>query len=108
MATETNERKMWPWTAGTMSSQKFSEIQSHSMSLGSSSDERSCKSARPASPTREFLNGVYVEQPLLAALLVGDRVDGAHALEVSDPLDRSGPSTGVLRPFRATADSPPA
>src|SRR5215212_3743378 len=64
---------MWPWIAGTMSSQKFSAIQSHSMSLDSSS-ERSCMSAR-ASPTRgcpgarEGLYGLDGQQPLLGVVL---------------------------------------
>src|SRR5215211_197216 len=72
MATETNERKMCPWMAGTMSSQKFSEIHSQSMSLGSSM--RSCNK-RARLPTRdvsgsgELFYGVYGQQPLFAALL---------------------------------------
>src|SRR5918911_3237695 len=72
-----------------MSSQKFSEIQSHSMSRGSSSEERSCKRARL--PTRERLDGVYGEQPLFAVLLdhaprgtrpyeLGERVPHAQPL----------------------------
>src|SRR5215204_3473491 len=69
---------MWPWIAGTMSSQKFSRIQSHSMSFGSSIEERSWSSARPKAPgstTRvapgagELLYGVYGQQPLLAVVL---------------------------------------
>src|ERR671916_640036 len=56
-----------------MSSQKFSEIQSHSMSLGSSSEERSCRRAklatRDVSGAGEGLYGVYGEQPPLAILL---------------------------------------
>src|SRR3989337_1397510 len=60
-----------------MSSQKFSAIQSHSMSLGSSS-EMSCKSARAPenpSPTRGFpgagegLDGLDGQQPFLAVVL---------------------------------------
>src|SRR5215208_1517860 len=75
IATETNERKMWPCIAGTMSSQKLSEIQSHSMSFGSSMDERSCSNARAGLATRvvpgagELLDGVYSEQTLFAVSL---------------------------------------
>src|ERR687895_2976773 len=80
MATETNERYMCPWIAGTMSSQKFSEIHSQSISLGSSS-EKSCKSARPperwpelstrvaASRAGKSLNGLDGEQPFGPVLL---------------------------------------
>src|SRR3712207_1721699 len=75
IATETNERYMCPWMAGKMSSQKFSESQSHSINLGSSS-EMSCRNARaPASPTRGFsgagqgLYGLHGKQPPLAAVL---------------------------------------
>src|SRR5215218_7842365 len=69
---------MWPWIAGKMSSQKFSRIQSHSMSFGSSIAVRSWSSARPKAPgstTRvapgagELLYGVYGQQPLLAVVL---------------------------------------
>src|SRR3712207_5336743 len=56
-----------------MSSQKFSEIQSHSMSLGSSSEEGSCRRAklatRDVSGAGERLYGVYGEQPPLAIFL---------------------------------------
>src|SRR5919112_182683 len=75
IATETNERKMWPCIAGTISSQKLSEIQSHSMSFGSSMDERSCSNARAGLATRvvpgagELLDGVYSEQTLFAVSL---------------------------------------
>src|SRR5215213_7585330 len=64
--------------AGTMSSQKFSRIQSHSISFGSSIEERSWSSARPKAPrstTRvapsagKLLYGVYGQQPLLAVVL---------------------------------------
>src|SRR5918998_2286095 len=65
---------MCPWIAGTMSSQKFSEIQSHSMSLGSSSEERSWRrrarlATRGGLGAGERLYGVYAQQPLFAALL---------------------------------------
>src|SRR3712207_3120363 len=73
IATETNERKMCPCTAGTMSSQKFSEIQSHSTSLGSSSEERSCRRVklltRDAPDAGERLYGVHGQQPPFATLL---------------------------------------
>src|SRR5215203_1160142 len=75
IATEMNERKMWPCMAGTMSSQKLSEIQSHSMSFGSSMDERSCSNVRAGLATRvvpgagELLDGVYGEQTLFAVSL---------------------------------------
>src|SRR5918994_4972215 len=75
IVTETNERKMWPCIAGTMSSQKLSEIQSHSMSFGSSMDERSCSNVRAGLATRvvpgagELLDGVYSEQSLFAVSL---------------------------------------
>src|SRR5215207_794441 len=66
---------MWPCIAGTMSSQKLSEIQSHSMSFGSSMDERSCNNVRAGLATRvvpgagELLDGVYGEQTLFAVSL---------------------------------------
>src|SRR5918998_2620881 len=75
IATETNERYMWPCIAGKMSSQKFSESQSHSMSFGSSS-EMSCRSARaPPLLTRgvpgagKGLYGLYGQQAPLAVVL---------------------------------------
>src|SRR5918997_315422 len=58
-----------------MSSQKLSEIQSHSMSFGSSIDERSWSSARAGLATGvvpgagELLDGVYGEQTLFAVSL---------------------------------------
>src|ERR671933_2039678 len=56
---------MCPMIAGTISSLKFPEIQSHSMSLGFSREESSCRRAKL--PTGESLYGVYGQQPLLAA-----------------------------------------
>src|SRR5918997_5641319 len=79
--------------AGTMSSQKFSRIQSHSMSLGSSIEEMSCRSAKaPASPMRRFpgagqgLYGLDCKQPPLAVIL-----HDAHCAAGPDDLRESVP-----------------
>src|SRR5215210_8664082 len=78
-----------------MSSQKFSAIQSHSMSFGSSS-EMSCRRSARASPTRGFpgaregLYGLDGQQPLLTVVLY----DGL-AVPRSDQLGERVPHSQV-------------
>ena len=74
IATEMNERKIWPlWSRARMSSQKFSRIQSHSISFGLDRgevlEERQAEGAGVSHVSGlgagELLHGVYCQQPLL-------------------------------------------
>src|SRR5215211_1715002 len=99
---------MWPWIAGTMSSQKFSEIQSHSTSLGSSMEERSC-SRRARLLTRcvpcagELLYGLHGQQPLLAVLLHHARCT-ARPDELGERVPDGEPLVYARQAFGAAVD----